>query len=60
MNLEERVKLYQQAQEIMLEEYPVIPTLHREILNAKRSYVKGFNNNRTFESHILKDVYFEF
>ena len=60
MDLEERVKLYQQAQEIMLEEYPVIPTLHREILNAKRSYVKGFNNNRTFESHILKDVYFDF
>ena len=59
MDTEKRIALYQQAQEIMADEYPVVPILHREILNAKRSYVQGFENNRTFESHLLKNVHFE-
>lgn len=58
MDEQKRTELYQKAQDIMVEEYPVVPILHREILNAERSYVQDFENNRTFESHTLKDVHF--
>jgi peptide/nickel transport system substrate-binding protein len=54
-----RTKLYKQAQQILKDECVVVPTLHREILTAARKNVKGFQNNITYESPYLKNVYFE-
>lgn len=55
-----RNNMYKQAQQILFDECVNVPCLHKEIVSAHRSYVKGFNNNTTYESHMLKDVYFEF
>lgn len=59
LNLDKRMELYKKAQQMLKDNCIVIPTLHREILTAARSNVKGFQNNLTFESPSLKTVYFE-
>jgi len=59
LDVDKRLDLYKQAQQMLKDNCVVIPTLHREILTAARSNVKGFQNNITFESPSLKTVYFK-
>jgi peptide/nickel transport system substrate-binding protein len=59
LDVTKRMELYKQAQQVLKDECIIIPTLHREILSAARSNVKGFENNITFEAPSLKTVYFE-
>jgi peptide/nickel transport system substrate-binding protein len=58
-DMEKRLELYRQAQQMLKDECVIIPTLHREILTAARNNVKGFENNFTFEAPSLKGVYIE-
>lgn len=58
-NVVERNGLYKQAQQMLKDECVVVPTLHREILSAAKKNVMGFQNNITYESPYLKDVYFK-
>lgn len=59
LDVEKRLELYKQAQQMLKDNCVIIPTLHREILTAARSNVKGFENNITFEAPSLKGVYVE-
>lgn len=53
-----RLALQRQAQEILYEEYPVIPLVVRERLYAHAPNVKGFADGSS-QTPILKTVYFE-
>jgi len=58
LDYDARMELYSRAQQILKDQCVVVPTLHREILTAASSELKGFQNNITYESPYLKGVYF--
>jgi len=53
-----RNNLWHKAQEMLNEDLPMYPVYYRSIASGIRTNVKGFENNPSFESPLLKNVYF--
>ena len=57
-NLNSRIKLLNQAEQILLEEVPVVPIYTPEVYHLVKPYIKGFNvdnRDRTFDRYISKE-----
>ena len=54
-----RNELYYQCQEMLMENYVVLPVWHKELNAACQLNVKGFRITPSYEQHYLQFVYFE-
>lgn len=56
---EERNELYYQCQEMLMENFIVLPVWHKELNAACQPDVKGFRITTSYEHHFLQFVYFD-
>jgi oligopeptide transport system substrate-binding protein len=54
-NIEDRAKLFRQAEEILLEELPIAPVYQRVNINLVAPRVEGFHDN-LLDAHPLRDI----
>ena len=59
IDTETRVRKYQEAQQIILDELVAFPFCQYSILVGTRANVKGLVLDPSFERHLFKNVYFE-
>ena len=55
----ERNELYHKCQEMLMENYIVLPVWHKELNAACQPGVKGFRITTSYEHHFLQFVYFD-